>query len=143
MALCHSYFQFGQLKDSYDAAVGAAALYEDADRQSDVCWALRREVYCLYLLGRPDDARAVGERAIAVARAQRDAFRLGGALSAYALTIPIERAAERFATLEEAIAAYREAGAADAIVPTASLAEAHYATGVMPRRSPAGCKSPR
>jgi predicted ATPase/transcriptional regulator with XRE-family HTH domain len=129
MALCHFSFQFGQLKDSYDAAVRAAALYEDADRPSDVCWALTQQVYCLYLLGRPDDARAVGERAIAVARAQRDAFRLGGALSAYALTIPIERATERFATLEEAIAAYREAGAADAIVPTASLAETHYATG--------------
>jgi tetratricopeptide (TPR) repeat protein len=129
MALCHFYFQFGQLKDAYDAAVRAAALYEAADRQSDVCWALTQEVYCLYLLGRPDDARTVGEQAIAVARAQRDAFRLAGALSAYALTIPIGRAAERFATLEEAIRAYREAGNADAIVPTASLAETHYATG--------------
>ena len=129
MALSHFYFQFGQLKNSYDAAIRASALYEAADRQSDVCWALTQEVYCLYLLGRPDDARTVGEQAIAVARAQRDAFRLAGALSAYALTIPIERAAERFATLEEAIRAYREAGDANATVPTASLAETHYATG--------------
>ena len=129
MALSHFYFHFGQLKDAYDAAVRASALYEADDRQSDVCWALTQETYCLYLLGRLDDARTIGEQAIAVARAQRDAFRLGGALSAYALTIPIERAAERFATLEEAIRAYREAGDANAIVPTASLAETHYATG--------------
>ena len=129
MALSHFYFHFGQLNNAYDAAVRASALYEAAGRQSDICWALTQEVYCLYLLGRPDDARTVGEQAIAVARAQRDAFRLAGALSAFALTIPIERAAERFATLEEAIRAYREAGVADAIVPTASVAETHYATG--------------
>ena len=129
MALSHFYFHFGQLKDAYDAAVRAAALYEAADRQSDVCWALTQQVYCLYLLGRPDDARTVGEEAIAVARAQRDAFRLADALSAYALTIPIERAAERFAPLEEAIRAYREAGDADAIVARASLAETHFAAG--------------
>ncbi len=129
MALSHFYFSFGQLKDAYDAAVRGSALYAAAERQSDVCWALTQQVYCLYLLGRPDDARTVGGQAVAVARAQRDAFRLAGALCAYALTIPIERAAERFAPLEEAIRAYREAGNADAIVPTASLAETHYATG--------------
>ncbi len=129
MALHHFYFQFGQLKDAYDAAIRAAALYQTVDRQSDVCWALTRQVYCLYLLGRADEARTVGEQAVAVARAQRDAFRLADALSAYAQIIPIERAPERFAALEDAIRAYRDAGDTDAMVPTACLAETHYATG--------------
>ncbi len=66
---------------------------------------------------------------MAVAREQPDPFRLAGALNAFALTIPVERVAERLAPLEEAIRCYRAAGDESAIVPIANLAEAHYASG--------------
>jgi len=73
--------------------------------------------------------RTAIEEAIEVAREQQDMLRLGGALNALALTIPIERAAERFAPLEESIRTYRAASADGAMVPTGNLAEAHFATG--------------
>jgi predicted ATPase len=129
MSLSSFFFNLGDLKRAFEAAIHATGVFRAAHRQSDLCWALTQQVYCLYLLGRPDEALFVGEEAVAVARAEHDAFRLAGALNAFALTIPIERAQERFSPLEEAIRAYREAGDADAIVPTANLAEAHYATG--------------
>ena len=64
-----------------------------------------------------------------MAREQHDLFRLAGALNAFALTIPVERVAERFAPLEESIRTYRAASADGAMIPTGNLAEAHFATG--------------
>jgi len=81
------------------------------------------------MLGDGDGARVAADEAVDVGRRQDDAFRLAGALNALAITIPLERAAERFAPLEEAIRYYHAAGDEGAIVPTANLAETHYATG--------------
>jgi tetratricopeptide (TPR) repeat protein len=117
------------MQPAFDAARSATAAYDTGGNPTELAWALTQQGYCLYLLGRADDARDAAARAVATARGQDDPLRLAGALNAFALTIPLERAAERFAPLEEAIRAYRAAGDQGAIVPTANLAETHYATG--------------
>jgi tetratricopeptide (TPR) repeat protein len=129
MALCFFYFNMGQMLAALDAAERATQAYGEAALPSDLAWSLTQEAYCLYLLGRLDDSRDAVTRAVAVAREQDDPLRLAGALNALALTIPLDRAAERFAPLEEAIRCYRAAGDEAAVVPTANLAETHYATG--------------
>lgn len=129
MALSFFYFNMGRMQRALDAARRATAEYETGEHPDQLAWALTQQGYCLYLLGRADQARDAVVRAVATARTQDDPLRLAGALNALALTIPIERAAERFAPLEEAIRCYRAAGDDGAIVPTANLAETHYATG--------------
>jgi predicted ATPase/DNA-binding XRE family transcriptional regulator len=129
MALSFFYFNMGRMQAARDAAERATQEYDAAMLASELAWSLTQEAYCLYLLGRSEESRDAVTRAVAVARDQDDPLRLAGALNALALTIPLERAAERFAPLEEAIRAYRAAGDESAIVPTANLAETHYATG--------------
>ncbi len=129
MALSFFRFTTGELQRALEAARGATAIYRAGEAGSALSWSLTQEGYCLYLLGRPDESRAAVTEAVAVARAQNDAFRLAGALNAFALTIPAERAAERLAPLEEAVRCYRTAGVENAIVPLANLAEARYASG--------------
>jgi tetratricopeptide (TPR) repeat protein len=129
MALSYFYFNMGQMQAALAAAERATEAYAQAALPSDLAWSLTQEAYCLYLLGRVDESRDAVTRAVAAAREQDDPLRLAGALNAFALTIPLERAAERFAPLEEAIRSYRAAGDEGAIVPTANLAETHYATG--------------
>ena len=129
MALSFFYFNMGRMQPAFDAARSATAAYDTGRNPTELAWALTQQGYCLYLLGRADDARDAAARAVATARGQDHPLRLAGALNAFALTIPLERAAERFAPLEEAIRAYRAAGDQGAIVPTANLAETHYATG--------------
>jgi predicted ATPase/DNA-binding XRE family transcriptional regulator len=129
MALSFFYFNTGQMSRAFDAAEVATVAYGDGGHRAELAWALTQQAYCLYLLGRAGESRDAVVRAVAVAREQDDPLRLAGALNAFALTIPLERAAERFAPLEEAIRCYRAAGDEGAIVPTANLAETHYATG--------------
>jgi predicted ATPase/DNA-binding XRE family transcriptional regulator len=129
MALSFFSFNMGEMSRALDAAERATDAYTRAGTPSDVSWSLTQQSYCLYLLGRSEESREAVIAAIGVAREQQDSFRLAGALNAFALTIPVERAAERFAPLEEAIRCYRAAGDDAAIVPIANLAEAHYATG--------------
>jgi len=129
MALSFFYFNMGEMTRALACAELATESYRRAGARSELSWALTQQAYCLYLLGRVDESREAVTTAVAVAREEDDAFRLAGALNAFALTIPIERAAERFAPLEEAIRCYRAAGDDAAIVPIANLAETHYATG--------------
>jgi predicted ATPase/DNA-binding XRE family transcriptional regulator len=129
MALSFFYFNMGEMGRALDAAENATASYSRAGERAELSWSLTQQAYCLYLLGRPNEARDAVTSAVAVAREQNDTFRLAGALNAFAVTIPVERAAERFAPLEEAVRYYRAAGDDAAIVPIANLAEAHYATG--------------
>ncbi len=129
MALSFLYFNMGAMQRALDAAVQATRAYRAVTAPSELSWSLTQEAYCLYLLGDAGSARDAAGEAVDVARRTDDAFRLAGALNALALTIPIERAADRFAPLEEAICCYRAAGDEGAIVPTANLAETHYATG--------------
>jgi tetratricopeptide (TPR) repeat protein len=129
MALSFFRFTTGALPRALDAARAATEAYRAVEAPSELSWSLTQQGYCLYLLGRGDESRAAVAEAVAVARAQGDAFRLAGALNAFALTIPPERAAERLAPLEEAVRCYREVGVESAIVPLANLAEAHYASG--------------
>ena len=129
MALSFFAFNTGRMQQALEAAVAATALYRTANAPADVTWALTQQVYCFYMLGDAKRARDAAREAVEVARRQDDAFRLAGALNALAITIPIERAAERFAPLDEAIRHYRSAGDEGAMVPTANLAETHYATG--------------
>ena len=129
MALSFFYFNMGRMQDAFDAAERATEAYAAAAQRTELAWALTQQGYCLYLLGRAGESRDAVLRAVATAREQDDPLRLAGALNAFALTIPIERVAERFAPLEEAIRCYRAAGDEGAIVPTANLAETHYATG--------------
>ncbi len=129
MALSYFYFNMGEMQRALGAAERATAAYRLAAGASELSWSLTQEAYCLHLLARPDDARKAVDEAVTAGRAQADPLRLAGALNALALTIPLERAAERFAPLEEAIRLYRKAGDEGAIVPTANLAETHYAVG--------------
>jgi predicted ATPase/DNA-binding XRE family transcriptional regulator len=129
MALSFLYFNMGAMRAALDAAVEATDAYREAAALSHLCWALTQQAYCRYLLGEGDAARDAAAEAVEVSRRQDDVFRTAGALNALAVTIPIERAAERFAPLEEAIRHYRAAGDEGALVPTANLAETHYATG--------------
>ncbi|MEA2689450.1 MAG: hypothetical protein QOD51_2057 [Candidatus Eremiobacteraeota bacterium] len=129
MALSFFYFNMGRMQGAFDAAERATEAYAAGGLRTELAWGLTQQGYCLYLLGRAEESRAAVLRAVETARDQEDPLRLAGALNAFALTIPIERAAERFAPLEEAIRCYRAAGDEGAIVPTANLAETHYATG--------------
>ena len=129
MALSFFFFNMGEMGRALAAAEQATASYSGAEARADLSWSLTQQSYCLYLLGRLDEARDAVTSAVAVAREQNDMFRLAGALNAFAVTIPVERAAERFAPLEEAVRCYRASGDDAAIVPIANLAEAHYATG--------------
>jgi predicted ATPase len=129
MALSIFCLNTGEMNRALEAAELATETYRAAPPGSDLSWSRAQEGGCLLFLGRRDDARAAIEEAVAVAREHRDMLRLAGALNALALTIPIERAAERFAPLEESIRTYRAASADGAMVPTGNLAEAHFATG--------------
>jgi len=129
MALSFFFFNMGEISRALEAADSATQSYREAQRRSELSWALTQQAYCLYLLGRPQESREAVASAVAIARAQQDRFRLAGALNAFALTIPAERAAERLAPLEEAIACYRASGDESAIVSIANVAEAYYATG--------------
>ncbi|MDQ6924793.1 MAG: hypothetical protein M3154_00970, partial [Candidatus Eremiobacteraeota bacterium] len=129
MAVSFLYFNMGAIRGALDAAVQATEAYRDIAALSRLCWALTQQAYCLYLLGDANAARDTAAEAVEVGRRQDDGFRLAGALNALAITIPIECAAERFAPLEEAIRYYRAAGDEGAIVPTANLAETHFAVG--------------
>ncbi|GAC1597343.1 MAG: hypothetical protein NVS3B28_29210 [Candidatus Velthaea sp.] len=129
MALSFLYFNMGGMERALDAATQAAACYRAAPAPSELCWALTQQVYCSYMLGTMDGVRTIATEAVEIARRQGDTFRLAGALNALAMTFPIERAAERFAPLEEAIRCFRAAGDEGALAPTANLAEANYATG--------------
>ncbi len=129
MALSFFAFNLGEMSRALAAAEHATRSYRGAGAGAELAWSLTQEAYCLYLLGRAEASRAAVTEAVAVAREQTDPFRLAGALNAFALTIPVERAAERLAPLEEAIRCYRAAGDESAIVPIANLAEAHYASG--------------
>jgi predicted ATPase len=129
MALSFFHFNIGEMQRALDDAERAEALYREADAESEWSWALSQEAYCLYLLGAREEGRRASEEAVRLARRQTDPLRLATALNAFALTIPIERATERIATLEEAIRAYRAAGDEGAMVPSANLAETHYAIG--------------
>jgi tetratricopeptide (TPR) repeat protein len=129
MALSFLYFNMGAMRAAFDAAAEATDAYRHDGALSQLGWALTQQAYCLYLLGEGDAARAAAAEAVDVSRRQDDVFRTAGALNALAVTIPIERAADRFAPLEEAIRLYRAAGDEGALVPTANLAETHYATG--------------
>jgi predicted ATPase/transcriptional regulator with XRE-family HTH domain len=126
MALSFFYFNIGSMKRALDSAADAAAAYRSAGARPEIAWALTQQAYCHYRFGRLDEARLASEEAVRLAREADDTFRLAGALNAFALTIPPERSPERFAALEEAVAAYRLSGDEDAIVPTAHLAAAHY-----------------
>lgn len=129
MALSLFYLNMGEMHRALNAARLATESFRTTPTQSDLSWSRAQEAGCLLFLGQRDDAREAVEEAVTVAREQKDSFRLANVLNALALTIPIERAAERFAPLEEAIRTYRAAEAEGAIVPTGNLAEAHYATG--------------
>ncbi len=129
MALSIFYLNAGEMNRALDSAELATEAYRAAPAVPELSWSRAQEGGCLLFLGRRDDGRAAIEEAVEVAREQRDTLRLAGALNALALTIPIERAAERFAPLEESIRTYRAASADGAMVPTGNLAEAHYATG--------------
>jgi tetratricopeptide (TPR) repeat protein len=128
MALSFFHFNTGQMQRALENAEHAAEAYPapDAGNRS---WAFTQQSYCLYLLGRHEETRVCASEAVRLARTQDDPLRLATALNALALTIPSDRAEERIAVLEEAIAAYRMAGDDSAIVPTANLAETHYANG--------------
>jgi predicted ATPase/DNA-binding XRE family transcriptional regulator len=129
MALSFLYFNMGSMRRALDAALHATVSYRTVAAPSELTWSLTQQVYCLHMLGDGDGARLAADEAVDVARRQDDALRLAGALNALAITIPLERAAERFAPLEEAIRYFRAAGDENALVPTANLAETHYATG--------------
>ncbi len=129
MALSIFCLNMGDMNRALQAAQLATEAYRAAPAGSELAWSRAQEGGCLLFLGRRDDARRAIEEAVDVAREHRDMLRLGGALNALALTIPIERAAERFAPLEESIRTYRAASADGAMVPTGNLAEAHFATG--------------
>jgi predicted ATPase/DNA-binding XRE family transcriptional regulator len=129
MALSFFHFNMGEMQRALDDAVRAEQHYGDAGADSEWSWALTQEAYCLYLLGQHEEMRRAAEEAVRLARGQTDPLRLATALNAFALTIPLERAADRIAALEEAIRAYRAAGDESAMVPSANLAETHYATG--------------
>ncbi|MFN2528163.1 MAG: helix-turn-helix domain-containing protein [Candidatus Baltobacteraceae bacterium] len=132
MALSFFYFNVGELQRAFGMAQAAAAAYRCTDRRADVAWALTQQVHCAYMLGRTAHIEDIAYEAVAMAREQDDSFRLAGALNALAITIPIERAADRLPPLEEAIQRYRAAGDADAIVARANLAEAYFASGNYP-----------
>lgn len=129
MALSIFCLNTGEMNRALAAAEVATDAYRAAGTGPELSWSRAQEGACLLFLGRRDDARAAIEEAVRVAREQQDMLRLAGALNALALTIPIERAAERFAPLEESIRTYRAASADGAMVPTGNLAEAHFATG--------------
>jgi len=129
MALSFFHFNMGEVQPALDDALRAERAYRAAGSDGEHAWALTQEAYCLYLLGRHDAMGAVAAQAVRLARSQTDPLRLATALNAFALTIPLERAAERIAVLEEAIVAYRAAGDDSAIVPMANLAETHNANG--------------
>jgi predicted ATPase/DNA-binding XRE family transcriptional regulator len=129
MALSIFCLNTGDMSRGLAAAEEATKAYRAASAGPELSWSRAQEGGCLLFLGRREEARAAIEEAVAVAREHDDLFRLAGALNALALTIPIERVAERFAPLEESIRTYRAASADGAMVPTGNLAEAHYATG--------------
>ncbi len=129
MALSIFCLNSGEMLRALDAAELATAAYRGARTKSELSWSRAQEGACLLFLGRRDDARAAIEEAVEIARQHQDLFRLAGALNALALTIPIERAAERFAPLEESIRTYRATSADGAMIPIGNLAEAHFATG--------------
>jgi predicted ATPase/DNA-binding XRE family transcriptional regulator len=129
MALSILCLNSGEMNRALEEARLATEAYRAAAASSDLSWSRAHEGACLLFLGRRDDARVAIEEAVEVALEQQDDLRLAGALNVLALTIPIERAAERFAPLKESIRTYRAASADGAMVPTANLAEAHYATG--------------
>ncbi|MDQ6930471.1 MAG: helix-turn-helix domain-containing protein [Candidatus Eremiobacteraeota bacterium] len=129
MALSFFCFALGELGRALDAARRATAVYREARDNAGLAWALTQEVYCNYLLGHSQEARTIVAQAVEIARNQDDLFRLAGALNALAITIPVERAAERLVPLEDAIRCYRASGDIDAIVPIANLAEAYFASG--------------
>jgi predicted ATPase/DNA-binding XRE family transcriptional regulator len=129
MALSFFFFNMGEMNRSLATASHATELYGSVAAQSELAWSLAQEANCLYLLGRIEDSRRNAQQAVTVARKQSDPLRLAGALNALALTVPIERVAERFEALEESIRCYRAAGDDGAIVPIANLAETHFATG--------------
>jgi predicted ATPase/DNA-binding XRE family transcriptional regulator len=130
MALSIICLNTGEMSRGLEAAERATEAYRAAAAWPELSWSRAQEGACLLFLGRRDDARGVIEEAIEVARERQDLVRLAGALNVLALTIPIERAAERFAPLEESIRTYRAASAeGGAMVPTGNLAEAYFATG--------------
>ena len=129
MALSFLYFNMGSMRRALDASLQATASYRTVTAPSELTWSLTQQVYCLYMLSDGDGARSAANEAVDVARRQDDVFRLAGALNALAITIPLERASERFAPLQEAIRYFRAAGDENALVPTANLAETHFATG--------------
>ncbi|MBD5605082.1 MAG: hypothetical protein IAI48_08335 [Candidatus Eremiobacteraeota bacterium] len=129
MALSIFCLNTGEMTRALEAAELATKAYRAAPAGADLSWSRAQEGGCLLFLGRRDEARAAIEEAVAVAREQHDLFRLAGALNAFALTILVERVAERFAPLEESIRTYRAASADGAMIPTGNLAEAHFATG--------------
>ena len=129
MALSIFCLNVGEMQRALEAAELATQAYRSITPGSELSWSRAQEGGCLLFMGRRDEARGAITEAVAVAREQHDSLRLAGALNAFALTIPIERATERFAPLEESIRTYRAAAADGAMVPTGNLAEAHFATG--------------
>jgi tetratricopeptide (TPR) repeat protein len=129
MALAFFSFNVGGMGRTLDEAVAAEALYREAGNAAGLAWALGTQAFALYRLERPEDLRAAAEAAVRVAREAGDPLRLGSALTAFALSLTEDRAAERFDALEEALRCCRDAGDSDAIVPTAHLAAAYYEAG--------------
>ena len=126
VALSVFHFTLGGIGRGLEMAIAATAADRRTDDSASLAWARTLETYCLYRLGRHDEAREAGNEAVATARAGGDPLRLAGALNAYAVTLPPERSEERFAVLEEAIRCSRAAGDEDAIVPKAQLGAAYF-----------------
>lgn len=129
MALSFFCFNIGSMKRALDAASAATAAYRRAGAKAELAWSLTQEALCAYRYGRFDDVRIASDEAISQARASGDVFRLAGALNASALAIPTNETQHRLDVLEEAICCFRASGDADAIVPSAHLAAAHFEAG--------------
>ncbi|MDQ2992799.1 MAG: helix-turn-helix domain-containing protein, partial [Candidatus Eremiobacteraeota bacterium] len=129
MALGYFFFNVGGMARALDEAIAAEAYYRAANVLPELAWSLTTQAYALYRFSRIDEVRVVGAAAVGVARDAGDPLRLAGALTAFALGVPSENAAERFSALEEAIRCCHAAGDADAIVPTAHLAAVYYEAG--------------
>ena len=129
VALSIFHFTLGAIARGLESAIAATAAYRRTDDSASLAWARTMEAYCLYRLGRLDQAREAGGEAVAMARSSGDSMRLAGALNAYTVTLSPERAFERFAMLEEAIRCSQAAGDADAIVPKAQLGAAYFEAG--------------
>jgi predicted ATPase/DNA-binding XRE family transcriptional regulator len=129
MALSIFCLNTGDMQRGLRAAELATEAYRSPEAGSQLSWSRAQECACLAFLGRTDEARRAIEEAVDVARKHHDMLRLANALNALALTIPIDRASERFAPLEESIRTYRAASPDGAMVPIGNLAETYFATG--------------